>query len=71
MENYAVATKQVTVPDFDTVLDVIGVVALAYLGWIWTGGTPLPLLKDFVPFIGAGTFGILGWRFFRRNNNAV
>lgn len=65
------AAKTVTVPDFDTVLDVIGVVALAYLGWIWSGGTPLPLLKDVVPFIAAGTFGIIGWRFFRRNNNAV
>lgn len=64
------AAKTVTVPDFDTLLDVIGAVSLAYLGWIWTDGPPLPLLKDVVPFIGATAFGIVGWRIFRKNNAA-
>lgn len=62
------ATQQVTVPDFDTVLDVLGVIAVAYLGWVFAGGAPIPFLAEFVPFIAATAAGIAGWRLFRKNN---
>ena len=65
------ATKTVNVPDFDTVLDDVGTVAVGYLGWIVAGGPPIPLLAEFVPFIAAGACIIVGWRYFRRNNNAA
>jgi hypothetical protein len=61
---------QVTVPDFDTVLDVIGVVVV-YLGWIIAGGPPIPILAEFVPFIAAGAAVIVGWRYFRKNNRTA
>lgn len=62
------ATKQVTVPDLDSVADIVGTVALAYLAWVFAGGPPLPVLKEFVPFIAAGAAGVVAWRYFRRNN---
>lgn len=62
---------QVTVPDFDTVLDVIGCIAVVYLGWIFGGGVPLPFLAQFVPFITATATGLIGWRYFRKNNKAA
>lgn len=60
--------QQVTVPDFDTVLDVVGTAAVAYLGWVFAGGPPIPLFAEFVPIIAAGAAGIAGWRLFRKNN---
>lgn len=62
------ATQTVTVPDFDTVLDVVGTVAAAYLGWVIAGGPPIPFLAEFVPFVAATAAGIGGWRLFRKNN---
>jgi hypothetical protein len=64
------AAKQVTVPDGDTVLDVVGTVAVAYVGWVFAGGPPIPFLKEFVPFIVAVAAGIVAWRIFRKNNEA-
>lgn len=54
--------------DVDTVLDVIGTGAAAYVGYAVTGGDPLPLLKDMVPLIAALAVGIFTWRQVRRNN---
>lgn len=62
------ATQQVTVPDFDTVLDVLGTLAVVYLAWVFAGGAPIPFLAEFVPFIAAIAAGIMGWRVFRKNN---
>lgn len=62
---------QVTVPDFDTVLDVIGCIVVVYLGWIFGGGPPIPFLAEFVPFITATAAGMIGWRYFRKNNKAA
>ena len=70
METKAVAT-QVTVPDFDTFLDVVGVIVVVYLGWIFGGGPPIPFLAELVPFITAAAAGIIGWRYFRKNNKTA
>lgn len=54
----------------DTVLDVLGTAAAAYAAYALTGGTPIPLFKDVVPWIAAIAFGIFAWRQFRKNNAA-
>ena len=59
---------QVTVPDFDGALDLIGLVAVVYLGWIFGGGPPIPFFAELVPFITATAAGVIGWRYFRKNN---
>jgi hypothetical protein len=59
---------QVTVPDFDTALDLVGVVVVIYLGWIYGGGPAIPVLAQFVPFNTAAAAGIVGWKYFRKNN---
>lgn len=56
--------------DVDTVLDVVGTGAAAYAAYALTGGEPIPLFKDIVPWIAAVAFGIFAWRQFRRNNKA-
>lgn len=54
--------------DVDTTLDVLGTAAAAYVCYALTGGTPLPLFKDVVPWIAAIAGGVLMWRQSRKNN---
>ncbi len=57
--------------DLDTVLDVVGTGAAAYVAYALVGGVPLPLFKDIVPWIAALAVGIVTWRLSRRNNKAA
>lgn len=65
------AAHTINTPDFDTVLDVIGCIVVVYLGWIFGGGPPIPFLAELVPFVTATAAGIIGWRFFRKNNKTA
>lgn len=65
------AKATVDLPDLDTLLDVLGVIVVVYLGWIYGGGVPIPFLAEFVPFITATAAGIVGWRYFRKNNKTA
>ena len=65
------AAHTINTPDFDTVLDVIGCIVVVYLGWIFGGGPQIPFLAELVPFVTATAAGIIGWRFFRKNNKTA
>lgn len=54
----------------DNALDVIGTAAAAYVGYVLTGGKPIPGFAELVPFIAAAALGIFTWRLVRKNNNA-
>jgi hypothetical protein len=54
--------------DVDTVLDVVGTAAAAYVAFVLTGGSELPVFAQLVPFIAAIAVGIFTWRHTRKNN---
>lgn len=57
--------------DLDTTLDVVGTGAGAYVAYVMTGGVPLPVFAQVVPFFAAGAVGIFLWRQVRKNNKAA
>jgi hypothetical protein len=52
----------------DNALDVVGTAAAAYVGYVLTGGKPIPGFAELVPFIAAAALGIFTWRQVRKNN---
>jgi len=52
----------------DNALDVIGTASAAYVGYVLTGGKPIPGFAELVPFIAAVALGIFTWRQVRKNN---
>ena len=53
----------------DNALDVVGTGAAAYVGYVLTGGKPIPGFAEFVPLIAAAAVGIFTWRLVRKDNN--
>lgn len=52
----------------DTILDVVGTAAAAYVAYALTGGSPIPGFAEIVPFIAAVAMGIFVWKHVRKNN---
>lgn len=55
----------------DTILDVIGTAAGAYLCYYWAGGEPIGGFAQLVPFVAAAVGGFVIWRMVRKNNRAA
>lgn len=52
----------------DNALDVIGTAGAAYVGYVLTGGQPIPGFAELVPFIAGAALGVFTWRQVRKNN---